>query len=93
VNSSKTIPRAAGQTVRTLAEGGATAEVRRRKDEAERKEVERQAGITFATFAGPNFFGYEGRWTSEQAASGCLPVSVLRNGRRSISTSSLCWGR
>jgi integrase len=59
-----------GQTVRSLAEGWTTAEVRRRKNEAERQELERQAGITFATFADQGFFGYEGRWVLDRRASG-----------------------
>ena len=59
-----------GQTVRTLAEGWATAEVKRRRAQAEREEQERQAGVTLAAFAGADFFSYDGRWALDRRASG-----------------------
>jgi hypothetical protein len=61
--------RSTGQTVRALAEGWATAEVKRRREEAEREEQERQAGITLAAFAGTDFFSYDGRWALDRRAS------------------------
>jgi hypothetical protein len=50
-----------GQTVRTLAEGRATAEVKRRKAHVERQKLEKQTAITLAAFAGVDFFCYNGR--------------------------------
>ena len=58
-----------GQTVRSLAEGWATAEVKRRQDEAEHGEPAK-IDITLAAFAGRDFFSYEGRWALDKRASG-----------------------
>ncbi len=62
--------RSSGQTVRTLAEGWATAEVKRRREQADREEQERQAGMALAAFAGKDFFSYDGRWALDRRASG-----------------------
>lgn len=58
------------QTVRSLAEGWATAEVRRRHDETEQGQQEHQADIDLAEFAGEDFFSYGGRWALDKRASG-----------------------
>lgn len=65
-----TAARSTGQTVKALAEGWATAEVRRREEAAAARERERRAGITFGQFAGPTFFDYEGAWALDKRASG-----------------------
>ena len=59
-----------GQTVRTLAEGWATAEVKHREAEAAREELEPQTCTTLAAFAGADFFSYDGRWALDRRASG-----------------------
>lgn len=59
-----------GQTVRSLAEGWATAEVRRRQAEVQEGEQAPPADTAFATFAGKDFFSYEGRWALDKRASG-----------------------
>jgi hypothetical protein len=65
-----TAGRSTGQTVRALAEAWATAEVKRREQEADRAEQERQAGITLVLFAGYDFLSYDGRWAIDRRASG-----------------------
>ena len=65
-----TVGRSTGQTVRALAEAWATAEVKRREQEAVRADQEQQAGIAFAVFAGSDFFNYDGRWALDRRASG-----------------------
>jgi integrase len=69
-DGSWTSGRSTGQTVRTIAEGWATAEVKCRRTHAEREEQEQQAGITLAAFAGTDFFNYSGRWALDRRASG-----------------------
>jgi integrase len=69
-DGTRTAGSSTGQTVRALAEAWATAEVRRRKAATEQRELERQAGIPLATFAGADFFSYEGRWALDRRASG-----------------------
>ncbi len=59
-----------GQTVRSLAEGWATAEVRRRQAEVQEGEQAPPADTAFAAFAGKDFFSYEGRWALDKRASG-----------------------
>ena len=59
-----------GQTVRALAEGWATAEVRRRQAEVQEGEQTPPADTGFAAFAGTDFFSYEGRWALDKRASG-----------------------
>jgi len=59
-----------GQTVRSLAEGWATAEVRRRQAEVQEGEQAPPADTGFAAFASKDFFSYEGRWALDKRASG-----------------------
>ncbi len=59
-----------GQTVRTLAEGWATAEVKRRDAQAATEEMEPRAYTTLAAFAGADFFSNNGRWALDRRASG-----------------------
>ena len=59
-----------GQTVRSLAEGWAAAEVRRRQADVQEGEQAPPADTAFAAFAGKDFFGYEGRWALDKRASG-----------------------
>ena len=59
-----------GQTVRTLAEGWATAEAKRREAQAAREEMEPQTCTTLAVFASTDFFSYDGRWALDRRASG-----------------------
>ena len=59
-----------GQTVRAPAEGWATAEVMRRKEQAEQQELERKSSIVFGEFAGLDFFNRDGRWAVDRRASG-----------------------
>ena len=62
-----------GQTVRTLAEGWATAEAKHRAAQAAREEMEPQTCSTRASFAGADFFGYDGRWALDLRATGKRP--------------------
>ena len=59
-----------GQTVRALAEGWATTEVKQRREQAEQQQLQRKANVTFGAFAGVDFFNYDGRWALDRRASG-----------------------
>ena len=59
-----------GQTVRSLAEGWATEEVRRRQAEVPQGGQAPLTDTAFAAFAGKDFFSYEGRWALDKRASG-----------------------
>jgi integrase len=59
-----------GQTVRAIAEGWATQEVKHRKESDEKELQEKKSGITFREFAGSDFFNFQGRWALDRRASG-----------------------